>query len=259
MRRFSIQILAALLILTLAACSRSSAPNSADQETNKSLPKASVDPATAATVSGTVTFTGAAPKPQKIDMSMDPSCRAKDALSAPVQVSDGRLANAFVYVKSGLPEAQWDVPATEATIDQDGCRYHPHVLGVMTRQKVRILNSDDTTHNIHPIPQNKRNREWNRSQGPKAEPIVTSFSAGEVMIPIKCNQHPWMKMYLSVLTHPFFAVTADNGKFELKGLPPGTYNVAVVHEKLGEQTQQITVGPKENKAADFSYSSASAQ
>ncbi len=243
-----------VICVGITACNRSIP---ADQQSSQSLPKGSVDPATAATISGTVSFRGAPPSPQSIDMSADPSCKSKDSVYQPIEVSNGHLANVFVYVRSGLPEARWDPPATEATIDQNGCRYHPHVLGVMVGQKVRILNSDETTHNIHPMPQNKANREWNRSQGPKADPIVTTFNAPDVMLPIKCNQHPWMRMYLSVLPHPFFAITGPDGKFELKGLPPGTYTVAAVQEKLGEQTLQISVGPKENKTADFAYNPAS--
>jgi plastocyanin len=256
MRTLSIALILATA-LTLA-CSKST-PNDS-QTTNKSLPKAQIDPATAATITGTVNFTGTPPAPQKLDMSMDPSCSAKDTVYAPISVDNGHLADAFVYIKSRLPEAQWDPPATEATLDQNGCRYHPHVLAIMTGQKLKILNSDATTHNIHPMPQVKGNREWNQSQGPHADPIIkTSFNAQEIMIPIKCNQHPWMKMYINVLSHPYFAVTGPDGKFTIPNLPSGTYTLAVVHEKLPEQTLQISVGPKQNKSADFSYSSASPQ
>jgi hypothetical protein len=253
----SLTITLILITALTLACTKSP---EADKPSTKSLPKGQIDPATAATVTGTVNFTGPAPAAQKIDMSMDPSCSAKDTVYAPIEVVNGRLANAFVYIKSGLPEAQYDPPATEATIDQNGCRYHPHVLGIMTGQRLKILNGDPTTHNIHPMPQVKGNREWNQSQGPHADPIIkTSFTAQEVMIPIKCNQHPWMKMYLNVMSHPYFAVTDADGKFTIPNLPPGTYSLAVVHEKLGEQTLQISVGPKQDKHADFTYSSASIQ
>lgn len=247
-----------ILLVANSACNRNTS-SSAEQQAAKQLPLASLDSATASTITGTVNFNGSAPKAQKLDMSMDPSCKAQDAFAAPIEVSNGHLVNAFVYVKSGLGDFRWEPPTEPATIDQNGCHYHPHVLGVMIGQPVSILNSDPTTHNVHPMPQVKGNREWNESQGPQAEPIRKTFNAQEVMIPIKCNQHPWMKMYLSVMAHPYFAVTGADGKFEIKNLPPGKYTLAVVHEKLGEQTQDITVGPKENATADFAYSSASGQ
>jgi plastocyanin len=256
MRTVSIALILATA-LTIS-CSKT-APNDRQSAAN-SLPKAHIDPATAATITGTVNFTGAPPAPKKLDMSMDPSCSAKDTVYAPVSVTNGHLADALVYIKSGLPDAQWDPPATEATLDQNGCRYHPHVLAIMTGQKLKILNSDPTTHNVHAMPKEKGNREWNQSQGPHGDPIVkTSFTAPEIMIPIKCNQHPWMKMYLNVMADPYFALTGPDGKFTIPNLPPGTYTLAVTHEKLPEQTLQITVGPKENKSADFSYNSATAQ
>ena len=256
MRTLSIALI--LIAALTLACTKSTTPT--EQTPGKSLPKAQLDLATIATIRGTVDFTGPVPAPKKIDMSMDPSCSAKDTAYAPISVADGHLADAFVYIKSGLPEVQYDVPATEATLDQNGCRYHPHVLAIMTGQRLKILNSDPTTHNVHPMPQVKGNREWNQSQGPHGDPITkTSFTAQEVMIPIKCNQHPWMKMYLNVMSHPYFAVTDPNGRFTIAALPPGTYTLAVVHEKLGEQTLQVSVGPKEEKQVDFTYSSASVQ
>jgi hypothetical protein len=125
------------------------------------------------------------------------------------------------------------------------------VLGAIVGQTVEIVNADDTTHNIHPMP--AHNKQWNESQLPKAEPIEKTFNKPEVMIPIKCNQHPWMRMYLNVVSNPFFAVSGSDGKFEIKGLPPGEYTLAAVHEKLGEQDMKITVGPKESKTADFTF------
>ena len=138
-----------------------------------------------------------------------------------------------------------------ATLDQKGCQYHPHVVGVQTNQPVKILNSDPTTHNIHPVPAN--NREWNESQPPQAAPLEKTFAREEIMLPVKCNQHPWMKMYVNVVRNPFFAVTDRDGKYEIKGLPPGDYTLAFVHEKLGEQTQKVTVAAKDSKTVDTSF------
>ncbi|HEY1340419.1 MAG TPA: carboxypeptidase regulatory-like domain-containing protein, partial [Bryobacteraceae bacterium] len=133
--------------------------------------------------------------------------------------------------------------------DQKGCMYQPHVIGVMAGQNVDIKTSDSTNHNIHPQP--SINPDWNESQPPGSEDKMKSFARQEIMIPVKCNIHPWMRAYISVVSHPFYAVTGDDGTFTIKGLPPGTYTVEMVHEKFGKQEQQITVGAKESKTADF--------
>ena len=209
-----------------------------------------IDPATAATVSGTVKFEGAAPKPAKIDMSQDPNCQGAN-VAENVVVSDGHLQNVFIYVKEGLGNRAFDVPKDAVTLNQTGCKYHPHVLGVMAGQTIKIVNGDPTTHNIHPTP--KDNREWNESQAPKAAPLEKSFAREEVMLPVKCNQHPWMRMFVNVVKNPFYAVTGPNGKFEIKGLPPGDYTLAFVHEKLGEQDQKVTLAAKDAKTVDATF------
>jgi len=209
-----------------------------------------IDPATVASVSGTVKLDGAAPKPAKIDMSQDPAC--KGANNAETVVADGgKLANVFVYVKEGLGDRTFDVPKESVTIDQQGCKYHPHVLGAMTGQNIEIKNDDPTTHNIHPTPQ--ANREWNESQPPQAAPLEKSFAREEIMLPVKCNQHPWMRMYINVVKSPFYAVTGADGKYEIKGLPPGDYTIAFVQEKLGEQDQKVTLAAKDSKTVDASF------
>jgi len=209
-----------------------------------------IDPATAAAISGTVKFDGAAPKAAKIDMSQDPGCKGTNEAEN-IVVSGGDLANVFVYVKDGLGNRAFDAPKDAVTLDQKGCQYHPHVLGVMAGQTVDIKNDDPTTHNIHPTP--KDNREWNESQPPSSADIQKNFAREEIMLPVKCNQHPWMKMYINVVKNPFFAVTAKDGTYEIKGLPPGDYTIAFVHEKLGEQDQKVTVAAKDTKTVDQSF------
>ena len=209
-----------------------------------------IDPAAAATVSGTVKFEGAAPKPAKIDMSQDPNCKGGN-LAENIVVSDGHLQNVFIYVKEGLGNRTFDVPKDAFTLSQSGCKYHPHVLGVMAGQTIKIVNGDPTTHNIHPTP--KDNREWNESQAPKAAALEKSFAREEVMLPVKCNQHPWMRMFVNVVKNPFYAVTGPDGKFEIKGLPPGDYTLAFVHEKLGEQDQKVTLAAKDAKTIDATF------
>jgi len=209
-----------------------------------------IDPATAATVSGTVKFEGVAPKPAKIDMSQDPNCQGGN-VAENVVVSDGHLQNVFIYIKDGLGNRTFDAPKDTVTLSQSGCRYHPHVLGVMAGQTIKIVNDDPTTHNIHPTP--KDNREWNESQAPKAAALEKSFAREEVMLPVKCNQHPWMRMFVNVVKNPFYAVTGPDGKFEIKGLPPGDYTLAFVHEKLGEQDQKLTLAAKDTKTVNATF------
>jgi plastocyanin len=247
-----LSILGLLALGILAGCSKKE--NTSEQPAASSemaQPAATpIDPATVASVSGTVKFDGPAPKMGKIDMSQDPACKGPNSAET-VVVDNGNLANVFVYVKDGLGNRTFDVPKDAVTIDQKGCRYHPHVLGVMADQTIEIKNNDMTTHNIHPTPAD--NREWNESQPPQTPPLEKTFGRQEIMLPVKCNQHPWMKMYINVVKNPFYAVTGPDGKYEIKGLPPGDYTLAFVQEKLGEQDQKVTLAAKESKVVDASF------
>jgi plastocyanin len=213
----------------------------------------------ASTVTGTVTFDGKAPALKPIPMDADPACAKKHSGPVPNEAlvlgSGNTMGNIIVWVSKGLPAGKtYPAPTTPVVLDQNGCRYHPHVLGVMAGQSVQIKNDDPTTHNIHPTP--KDNREWNESQPPSSPALEKNFAREEIMLPVKCNQHPWMKMYVNVVKSPFFAVTDKSGKYEIKGLPPGDYTLAFVHEKLGEQDQKVTVAPKETKTVDTSFKAA---
>ena len=183
-------------------------------------------------------------------MSNDPGCKGQTE-SEQVVVNNANLANVLVYVKAGLPDAAYPAPKDAVDIKQEGCRYVPHMAAVMVGQPVKFEDDDQTLHNIHPMP--KSNPQWNQSQMPNSQPLEKTFEKPELMIPVKCNQHPWMHMYLSVLSNPYFAVTGPDGKFTIKDLPPGTYTIAAVQEKYGEKTQTITLGAKEGKNVNFSY------
>jgi plastocyanin len=214
-----------------------------------------IEEATAGSISGKVAFTGAAPAARPIDMSATEACA--DAHKTPLTAEDvivngnHTLKNVFIRVKSGLPEGTWPVPDTPVVLDQNGCMYTPRVLGVMVNQPVRFENSDPTNHNIHPLP--RVNREWNESQPPKGVAKLKQFDKPEVMVPVKCNIHPWMRAYIGVVDHPFFAVTGDDGSFTIKGLPPGKYIVEAWHERYGSQNLEVTIAPKENKSVDFQF------
>lgn len=208
-----------------------------------------------AVVSGTVHFTGTAPTNPTVDMTEEPACKAKYP-SAPIDsqviVNSGGLGNVFVYVKSGLPAgATYAPPSTPATIDQRGCEYHPRVFGLMVGQKLEIKNDDPLLHNIKAVPH--VNRGFNISQPSAGMTTTRTFDKEEVMVPFQCNVHGWMQAHAGVLTHPFFAVSSSDGKFTIKGLPPGTYTIEAWHEKLGSQTATVTVGAGETKTADFNF------
>lgn len=207
-----------------------------------------------ASVKGVVKFEGTSPKPTRIDMSQDPICsKAHSTAPATEEVvvgGAGGLANVVVYVSDGLTAHDFPPPQQPVVLEQKGCQYKPHVLAMQAGQKLDVVNSDETTHNIHPIPNN--NREWNMTQ-PHGMPLQQTFAREEVSILVKCNVHPWMKGYIAVFKHPYFAVSDKNGGFELKNLPPGTYTITAWQEKLGTKTQKVTVGAGEAKTADFAF------
>ena len=206
-------------------------------------------------VSGRVSFQGNAPSRAKIVMGKDPVCltaHGEAPLAEDGEVNgDGTLPNVFVYVKSGAERASFTAPDQPAILDQRGCMYQPHVLGVMVGQELQITSSDPTTHNIHPLPRD--NQEWNQSQPPGAAPLTKKFTRPEVTIPVKCNQHPWMKAYIGVTSNPFYSVTGTAGTFTIKGLPAGKYTIEAWTATFGTETQEITVQANQSVTADFTF------
>jgi len=247
--------------LTLAGCGGEKPAETA--KTEATAPAAAggaaavPDEANGGTITGKVAFAGEKPKMATLDMSANPACerahKGSGQKSEEVVVNDnGTLKYVFVWVKSGLPaDKQWAVPTNQVSLDQSGCMYKPHVIGLMTGQTFEVKNDDPTNHNIHPML--TVNPDWNESQSPGQAPLTKSFARQEVMIPVKCNVHPWMRSYIGVVGHPFFAVTGDDGTFTIKGLAPGTFVIQTWHEKYGPMEQTVTVGAKESKAVDFSY------
>jgi plastocyanin len=206
------------------------------------------------TITGKVSYDGPAPGLKKIDMSQDANCAAAagDKTADDLLVADGKLANVFVYLKGGPTDKfSFPTPSDPVVLDQQGCRYHPRVLGIQTNQTFKVTNSDKTTHNIHPSP--TKNPEWNQMQAQGTPAIEKKFPKAETLIPVKCNQHPWMKANVGVLAHPYFAVSAQDGSYTIKNVPPGTYTLVFWHETLKEQTQQITIAAKESKTQDITY------
>jgi len=243
--------------ILLGGCGGGKAPETAKEEaaTPASAP-AVIDEANAATLTGKISFSGEKPAARTLDMSANPACARAHAGAPPkseevVVNANGTLKNVFVWVKSGLPDRQWPVPSTPVDLAQKGCMYGPHVIGVMANQDIKIINDDPTNHNIHPLP--KINQEWNESQPPKGDAKLKKFAREEVMIPVKCNVHPWMRSYIGVVNHPFFAVTSDDGTFTIKGLPPGKYTLEAWQEKYGTKDVEVTVAAKDSKTVDFEF------
>jgi plastocyanin len=228
------------------ASEETSAPKTTAPVTNP------VDPATAGAITGTVTLQGTPPRNPTINMSSDPYCMKRGTAPTSVfAVSDSGLENVFIYVKDGLGPMKFPVPSTPVVLDQKGCSYTPRVFGIQVGQSLDIVNSDETLHNVHAIP--TANREFNRGQSLQGMKFTTTFTAPEVMLPFKCDVHKWMNAWVGVLEHPFYAVSGKAGAFSLSGLPPGTYTIEAWHEKLGTQTQQVTIGAKESKPISFVF------
>jgi plastocyanin len=218
---------------------------------------AKVDPATAGELTGSVVIDGTAPKNEPIRMAADPVCakeaKGDQATESYIVGPDGKsLGNVLVYVKAGIdPKYSFDMPSEGAKIDQKECRYHPHVFAMRVGQPLEILNSDPTLHNIHAIP--KVNSEFNNGQPIQGMKMNHTFTQKEVMVPFKCDVHGWMNAYVAVLDHPYYQVTAPDGKFDLKTLPPGKYTIEAWHEKLGATSQEVTIGDKESKEITFTF------
>jgi hypothetical protein len=205
-------------------------------------------------IKGIVHFNGKPPARVPIDMSMDPACSMTggENLSEQFAVTNGKLANVFVYIKHGATPSQ-AAGSPPVILDQKGCRYTPHVIAIQQGGYVEFHNSDPTMHNIHTLPAAVGNQAVDVSQGPMGQPQVRQFNSPELMMPIRCNNHPWMNAFLNVADTPYFAVSAPDGSFTLAGLPPGNYVLAAVHEKLGEQDIQITVPVKSTAKADITF------
>jgi len=203
---------------------------------------------------GVVSFKGKPPTRVPIDMSMDPAClvTAGENLSEQYIVNNSKLANVFVYVKSGVPASSAPAGTRPIVLDQQGCRYAPHVIAVQQGGSVEFRNSDPTMHNIHTV-SIAGNPAVDVSEGPGGSAQTRQFTTSELMMPVRCNNHPWMEAFVNVAPNPYFAVTRDDGTFSIPGLPPGTYTIAAVHEKLGERDMQITVAAKSQSRADFTF------
>jgi plastocyanin len=210
----------------------------------------------ASSITGTITFDGKAPVMKPLAMEADPVCAKKHptpALNEMLVLGSGNtMGNVMVYVSKGLPPGKtYPAPTTPVTLDQNGCMYKPHVMGIQVGQTYRILNSDGVLHNIHTLP--KVNKAFNSAMPAERKEATTKFDKEEAIFNIKCDVHPWMSAYVGTFTHPFYSVTGADGKFTISGLDPGTYEITAWHERLGTRTASVTVAASGAKTQDFKF------
>jgi plastocyanin len=206
-------------------------------------------------IQGKITFDGKAPKMKPLRMDADPVCVANNEVAPRkewlILDEDNGLKNVLVFVKessSNSLSGDHSLPENPAVIDQKGCVYVPHVIGVMVGQKLDILNSDGTLHNIHALP--KVNKEFNKAMPRSKKQMTVQFDKPEAPFKVKCDVHPWMGAFIGVFDHPYFAITGDDGSYVISGLDPGDYTIEAWHEKLGSQTANVTVG---DSSANFTF------
>ncbi len=246
-------ILSLGFVLVLLACG---GPTDAVERAPADEPTAP-PPSGTAGVTGTITFEGEIPRLNPISMDADPGCAIKHdepVLPEVLVLGEGNtMANVLVRIKSGLPEARWPVPSEAAVMDQEGCKYIPHVIGIRAGQTLRILNSDGLLHNVHALP--KVNQEFNMAMPASRTEAERVFDRPELPpFQVKCDVHPWMTSYIAVMDHPHFSVTEKDGGFTISGIPAGTYEVEAWHEVLGTQSTSVTVADGETATADFTFS-----
>lgn len=247
---------AAGFVLLALLCGCSEPKQSAKAPEEKKEPEYfQVDPTTAGTITGKVSFQGKLPKREKIDLDEDEQCvklNPRGMYDASIVVNKDRtLSNVFVYVKAGLEGKAFPRPEQPVVLEQKGCQFSPRVFATRAGQTFQVTNADPVTHNVHPIARN--NREWNQSQGPGAAPIQRKFVWPEVMIRIKCNVHSWMRAWAAVMEHPYYAVTGADGSFSIGNLPPGEYTLEAWQEKLGTKEQKIRIEPSGKVEIAFQF------
>jgi plastocyanin len=243
-----------LLLINAAGCGGDTQAPVVQDPAAQAVEKATVNPATTGTIRGMVRVTGEFPTPKKVSFGSDAACaKGQDG---PVYfdtalAADGKLQNVFVWVKQGLEGYAFETPTREVVVDQRGCMYLPHIVGVQVGQPVAFVNSDATTHNVHTEP--KKGRGENFSMATKGMRTRRTFNRAQVMMKTKCDIHPWMSAWIGVVPHPYFAISSADGGFEISGLPPGEYVLEAWHEKLGVLTQPVSVAASDIGKADFMF------
>jgi plastocyanin len=206
-------------------------------------------------IAGKVLFHGQAPHLRRIMMDKDPVCASEHPEG--VMPEDGRvnangtLPNAFVYVSKGAENLSKAAPAEPVTLEQKECEYAPHVLGIMVGQPLQVVTLDPTSHNIHIMP--KAGRDFDVTQQPGSSAVTTKFLNPQIMVPVHCNIHPWMEAFIGVVTNPYYAVTGDQGTFQIKGVPAGSYTLSIWTATFGTQEREVTLRAGETASVDFTF------
>ena len=256
MSRNKLWLLVALccVLAALVACGGGEKSAEAPAPAPAAAPAAApADAGSVGTVSGTVTFKGT-DDDTEIKMNADPVCAGLHKTPVDtnnINTKDGKLADVFVYVKTGLEGKTFPVPAEAKTLDQQGCLYHPKVFGIQVGQKLTIKNSDATLHNIHALP--TKNTEFNQGQPFQNMTFDKTFDKPEVLLHFKCDVHPWMSSFVGVVDNPYYAVSDEAGAFSIAKLPAGKYTLAAVHPTLGEKTAEVTVAAGQTATAAFDF------
>ena len=208
-----------------------------------------------ASITGTIVYEGDVPDLKVMKMDSDPMCslhHTEGVKSEVIVLGLGKtIGNVFVRIKSGLPDEKYPIPTEPVILDQKGCMYSPHVFGVLVGQELKILNPDNTLHNVHAMP--RKNPSYNTAMPKFRKEASKIFTKEEFMFPIKCDVHPWMGTWCAVMAHPFFDVTEKDGKFKIEGLKAGTYEIEAWHERLKTRTATVAVTADEAKTVDFSF------
>ena len=250
-----IWLLFALIAILVAGPGQQEKPAPAETAALTGQQATPTDQAAVGEITGKVVFTGTPPELRRIFMNKDPFCEA--AHNEPLYAEDGKVnndgtvPNVFVYVKEGAEKLSFAVPTEPVVLDQKGCLFQPHVLGIIAGQELRVLSSDATNHNVHAVP--RASPGWSRTQMSGGPPLHEKFAHPEIMIPVVCNQHPWMKAYIGVTRNPFYAVTGNEGTFTIKGLPAGHYTLEAWTATFGTQAQSVTVKAKEATTVNFTF------
>ncbi len=210
------------------------------------------------TVSGKVVFEGQAPAPQPIHFGAERQCALMHGDKMPVNEDlvvnpNGTVRWTLVYVKEGVT-GPYTAPDEAVVIDQVGCVFVPHAAAAMKGQKVTFKNSDPVLHNVRDMP--KMSKAFNIAQPVQGMTTTKTIDTAETGIQLRCDVHFWMRSYLHVLDHPFYAVTGEDGTFELKGLPPGDYVIEAWHEKLGTRTASVKIEEGKGATADLIFTPA---
>ncbi|MBM4256498.1 MAG: hypothetical protein FJ147_11470 [Deltaproteobacteria bacterium] len=240
-----------VLLALISACG-----GGGGQESSKSAqPATPLDLSTVGTISGIVRFEGTPPEQSVAQLSGWAECASQhpqgNPLAGDVLVKDGRVENALVYIKDGLGNRVFATPSEAVSVDQKGCIFLPRVAGVQVDQPLKFLNSDALAHNVHGSPQTAK--AWNISLSVKGMSRSVKIDKPEAVIEVKCDIHPWMRVYVGAFSHPYFAASSSDGSFTLRNLPPGEYTLEAWHERFGTRSQKVSLSAKETKEVEVKF------